>query len=411
MESAGNYYFEIYRLLIEQGANINAKDPDGRTLLILAINDQNLEICQLLINHGADVNAKDNRGRTALMGAASLGNLKICQLLIDHEADVNAKDNKGWTALMAAADRDHLKICQLLINHGADINVKNNNGWTPYDYANKEIKRLLTNSNKSLKKDELVIQYAKEANYYQLKQLMEITANTRDEYGSTVLMHATICRNLDICKLLIDYGANVNARDNYGSTALMHATLCGFIEICKLLINHGADVNAKAYRERTALMWAAYNGNLEICKLLINHGADVNAENNYGETALKIAVSRKNKEIMDLLLSKGANKADALICREIWSWNCVNNGYTNENCIDKISLTIENLSHSLITSITFMLTITNKEDGSVIYKKRHTIYMQLYPGEAYPSDPFPLAQPLYIKANDYNFDIEFISAQ
>jgi len=58
-----------------------------------------------------------------------------------------------------------------------------------------------------------------------------------------------------------------------------------------------------------------------------------------------------------------------------------------------------------------MFTIKNRENSSVVYKKKHTISMQLYPGEANPCDPFPLAQPLYINMNDYYFDIEFISAQ
>lgn len=105
------------------------------------------------------------------------------------------------------------------------------------------------------------------------------------------------------------------------------------------------------------------------------------------------------------------NKADALQWTDSRYWYCDNNGYLDENCIDKVSSTIENLSHSLITSITFMFTIKNRENSSVVYKKRHTIYMQLYPGEKYACDPFPLAQPLYINAKDYYFDVEFISAQ
>ena len=105
------------------------------------------------------------------------------------------------------------------------------------------------------------------------------------------------------------------------------------------------------------------------------------------------------------------NKADALQWTDSRYWYCDNNGYLDENCIDKVSLTIENLSNSLITSITFMFTIKNRENSSVVYKKRHTIYMQLYPGEAYPCDPFPFAQPLYINASDCDFNIDFISAQ
>ncbi|HPD33793.1 MAG TPA: ankyrin repeat domain-containing protein, partial [Candidatus Kapabacteria bacterium] len=185
----------------------------------------------------------------------------------------------------------------------------------------------------------------------------------------------------------------------------------GRLEICQLLINHRADVNATDNDGVTALMDAAYKGNLEICKLLINHGADVNAKTNSGWATLNYAVSRENKEIMDLLLSKGANKAGALKCSDLQFWYCVDNGYTNENCIDKVHFTIENFTNSQISSITFMLSIENKEDKSVVYKKRHTIYMQLYPGEKYACDPFPLAQPLYINANEYDFGVEIISAQ
>jgi len=333
--------------LLDNGANANTKDQDGLTALMNAAFNSNLEICQLLIDHRADVNAKHNKGWTALLCAVGSGNLEICQLLINHGANVNAKDDKGMTVLMAASHSDNLEICQLLINQGADVKAKDNKGFTAYDYANDRIKPLLLQSG-STSSDKLVCKLVVEGNYYQLKQLLE----------------------------------------------------------------NGTNANAKYNEEGwTALMFAASEGNTDICKLLINHGADVNAKNNYGWTALTVATDNGKREIIDLLLSKGANKADALKWSFLLPWNCVDNGYFNENCIDKVSFTIENLSNSPISSITFMLTITNKENSSVIYKRRHTIYMQLYPGEEKSCDPFHLAQPLYINASDCDFNIEFISAQ
>lgn len=53
--------------LTEQGANVNSKDEDGMTPLMLCRNSA--EVTKVLIEHGADVNAKDNAGATALMHA------------------------------------------------------------------------------------------------------------------------------------------------------------------------------------------------------------------------------------------------------------------------------------------------------------------------------------------------------
>ncbi len=59
----------------------------------------NLVVARLLIKKGADVNAKNNDGETALMLASLNGNFEAANLLIEKGADVNAKSNKGKTAL------------------------------------------------------------------------------------------------------------------------------------------------------------------------------------------------------------------------------------------------------------------------------------------------------------------------
>ena len=106
---------KIVKSLIGYGADVNAKNNDGRTALMLT---SNLEIAKLLIDSGADVNAKSNGGLTALMLTSSL---EITKLLIDNGADVNAKDDEfGQTALTQAVKWDRLEIAKLLIDNGAD---------------------------------------------------------------------------------------------------------------------------------------------------------------------------------------------------------------------------------------------------------------------------------------------------
>jgi ankyrin repeat protein len=68
-----------------------------------------------LLERGADVNARDHDGETALMMAASGGSPEIVQALLDKGADVNAKFTAtGKTALTLAEERGHTLIMELL---------------------------------------------------------------------------------------------------------------------------------------------------------------------------------------------------------------------------------------------------------------------------------------------------------
>lgn len=71
------------------------------------------------IMNGANVNAKDNYGWTVLIWAAMGGKTETAELLLKHGADVNAKDNSGWTPLRWAGNHGNTGIADLLRKYGA----------------------------------------------------------------------------------------------------------------------------------------------------------------------------------------------------------------------------------------------------------------------------------------------------
>lgn len=118
---------------IAKGADVNAKDESGWTVLsIAAKNTSNPEIIDILLKQNADVNDKNEYGVTALMYAAKYNeNSKISEILIKYGANINDDDNDGDTALMYAAGcNDNPEVVKVLLRNGADVNVKNEDGST-----------------------------------------------------------------------------------------------------------------------------------------------------------------------------------------------------------------------------------------------------------------------------------------
>lgn len=104
------------KALLPKVQDVNVRDREGQTPLLVTGEDS-LEIIDLLIDHGADVNARNKYGGTALMGA--VWNIKVVETLLRHGADVNAKDNDGWTPLEQALLRGCPEVIQLLEKAGA----------------------------------------------------------------------------------------------------------------------------------------------------------------------------------------------------------------------------------------------------------------------------------------------------
>ena len=94
--------------------NLNARDIDGTTPLLLSILIKKHELYKILIKAGADVNIGDNDNNTPLHMASWLGNFEIVKLLIDNGANLHVKTQKGNLPLALAVNGGHDKIVRYL---------------------------------------------------------------------------------------------------------------------------------------------------------------------------------------------------------------------------------------------------------------------------------------------------------
>lgn len=123
------------RTLLQSGADCNARNEDGATLLMQAASIGDLELVKTLIAAGADVNAADPQGWTALMKALynfemDQGFPDVVQTLIDAGADIETKIGYGIRPLMLAAGYGQAGVVDVLLRAGVDIRATNEGGRT-----------------------------------------------------------------------------------------------------------------------------------------------------------------------------------------------------------------------------------------------------------------------------------------
>jgi|GEM_PF-778269 len=107
---------EVVNYLIKKGAKVNlpAINPSKVMPLHSAVARNDFDICKLLIKNGADINAQQSQGVTALMSAAHQGNLALVKYLVENGADTTAQMDDGKTALAFAEQDEHQEVATYL---------------------------------------------------------------------------------------------------------------------------------------------------------------------------------------------------------------------------------------------------------------------------------------------------------
>lgn len=127
---------EIIKSLLEADVDINARNPLWKTTpLMAATSGGSTAAVQFLINNGADLEAKDLVGRSSLFTAVDFRHKEVMQILLDEGANVNTSDDWGVTLLMGAVLYNSIETVKVLLLAGADVNATDEKGNTAFDYV------------------------------------------------------------------------------------------------------------------------------------------------------------------------------------------------------------------------------------------------------------------------------------
>ncbi|KAK3349007.1 ankyrin repeat-containing domain protein [Lasiosphaeria hispida] len=182
----------------------------------------------LLLTAGANPNARNTPGQTLLHRAAWVGDVALAALLLRHGADPCAADNKGLQPLHFAAAQGHQEaVAQLLGCDGVDIDCLDGEGVTP------------------------LIMAAENGHDFLVRWLVERKPRgadwrRREVWGCDAFHIACAGGHLMVAMYLLAKGADVNGQNKKGNTALHVAAREGMMEVVRFLLRMGADKGLKS---------------------------------------------------------------------------------------------------------------------------------------------------------------------
>lgn len=267
--AAQNDVARLKKLLDERPFLATTVLPNGWTPLHMATRWNAFQSASLLLEKGADINARDASAASPLHRAMQGEKVtpetrKLIEFLVGKGADINARSDvepfaapgNGWknrlddTPLNRAIVLGDAELVKLFLQKGANLKARNEHRDTPLMIAVKTGKSALV---------PLLLEKGAEV-------------DAADEVSYTPLHRAILAGDKDLIKLLLEKGADPN-NGGRQTTLLIRAANNNDLDLARLLLAHKADPNAKTDSGETALSAAKKRKNTEMIEFLQQNGA------------------------------------------------------------------------------------------------------------------------------------------
>jgi ankyrin repeat protein len=304
------------KALLDDGANLKARDFLGNSALIAAIDGNHSETAKFLIDKGAEIDAEPQWMRSVIAWAVLRDMKDIVEILLQKGVNINTGSEDETTPLIFAAKEKNEAMVRFLVGKGADVNIADAKGNTPLRYAvcdsRLNVAEFLIgkggNINARDQNEKPILAWAANCGNTKAVRMLFKKGAAVNETGykrePAWMWAVERGSNIETLKFFfeIDKNIDVNTRIAANTTALMIAARNGRTDAVRFLIERGADLNVRQVLfDNTALMFAVLGNYKDIVALLVNKGADLSIKNNSGMTALDLAESTHSKEIINLL--------------------------------------------------------------------------------------------------------------
>lgn len=289
-EAMNGHRVGVAKLLFDHGAQVSA-------VHLFRMSSQHCRaMVELLDCRGADIEARDKQGRTPLSLAVQRGYssfldhvegdaktksprdrcLDVVKYLLDRGVDIETTDDQGRTPLSWAAERGFVVVVQMLLEHGADVESRDKRGRTP----------LL-----------LAVQKGRGMAAAQLIDQGGACFEPSQADSVTQLLFAVVQGRMAV-EILLD--KRIDAVQKQASTQRL--TENGPADVVEILIDMAADIESRDEQARTPLSWAAEKWDEASIKVLLDKGADAESADEQGWTPLLLAAGTEHDPEIEWLL-------------------------------------------------------------------------------------------------------------
>ncbi|RWS08098.1 transient receptor potential cation channel subfamily A member 1-like protein, partial [Dinothrombium tinctorium] len=361
-------HFRLVEYLTNQGADFDAEDKEGRSVLLLAAARGSWNTVMTLFKLGSALNQQDNCNRNIIHHIVINGGdltqfIEMGEEFAQKFKDLlNEKDIFGFTPLHYSSRDGNLTLVRSLLELGAIINAKNNENRSPLHLAARYDRHNIVQQLLESQKGHLIV-------------------NEMDGDGLTALHIACEFGYIKTVKLLLVKGALLQ-KDHKGRTPLHYAALNGFKEIVEqLILVHSHLLNQTDREGNTALHLAAISNKDNVASLLLTLECKLQT-NNFNLSPIDYALHYKHSQVM-LAMVLHATRSKEIIKFPVHKYSIL-----FEGLIDKMPQVMMKILDKGIEK-----SVEDNEDSKQYYLKYN---FQSLKENGSPNNPLPIANLMVV---------------